>query len=183
MTILKFDCPARGLIGFRSSLTTSSRGTANLSHIFLEYRPFMGPMPDIEHGSLISINEGKATAYAIAGLEARGTMFVKPQTVVYAGMIVGEHFKPDQDLDVNITKTKQLTNIRAAAKDENIRLSPPRAITLEYALSYVQNDEMIEITPTNIRLRKRELQLGIRRRDKKAGKSYYYVEGEGVPTE
>jgi len=178
IVILKIECPARGLIGFRSLLTTLTRGTATLNHIFLEYRLFCGQMTDIQHGSLISMCDGKATAYAIAGLESRGTMFIKPQSVVYSGMIVGEHFRADQDLDVNVIKGKQLTNIRAAAKDENIRLAPVRSITLEYALSYVQNDEMIEITPNHIRLRKRELQMGMRRRDKKMGKSYFYVEGE-----
>ncbi|KAK5577637.1 hypothetical protein RB653_002580 [Dictyostelium firmibasis] len=166
---LVFLVPSRGLIGLRSELINDTKGTGVMNHLFHSYVPHKGPMDNKEKGALISMSEGVATAFSLSALEGRGTLFIAPQTQVYSGMIIGENSKL-QDLDVNPVKAKQLTNIRTTVKEEGIRLSPPKLLKLEEAIACVKEDELIEITPKNIRLRKRELETSKRQkinRDKK----------------
>ena len=158
-----FHGPSRGLIGFNGELLTVTRGTAVMHRIFHGYAPFKGTLPRRQTGVLISTTEGRAVAYALWNLEDRGTLFIEPGMPVYGGMIIGEHTRP-QDLDVNPLKSKQLTNIRAAGKDDAVRLSPPRRMSLEIALAYLADDELLEVTPVSIRLRKRLLDPHARRR-------------------
>ena len=158
-----FHGPSRGLIGFNGELLTVTRGTAVMHRIFHGYAPFKGTLPRRQTGVLIATGEGRAVAYALWNLEERGTMFIEPGMPVYGGMIIGEHTRP-QDLDVNPLKRKQLTNIRAAGKDDAVRLSPPRRMSLEIALAYLADDELLEVTPVSIRLRKRLLDPHARRR-------------------
>ncbi len=158
-----FHGPSRGLIGFNGELLTVTRGTAVMHRIFHGYSPFKGPLPGRQAGVLVSSAQGRAVAYALWNLEERGTLFIEPGMPVYGGMIIGEHARP-QDLDVNPLKSKQLTNIRAAGKDDAVRLSPPRRMSLEIALAYLADDELLEVTPVSIRLRKRLLHPHSRRR-------------------
>jgi GTP-binding protein len=153
---IRFKIPARGLFGYRSEFLTETRGEGILHHRFMEYGPWAGPLAGRSRGVLVADREGEAVAYAIANLQERATMFVRPGDPVYEGMIVGEHVRPG-DLDVNVTKEKKLTNMRTTASDGVIHLEPPRQITLELALEYIEDDELIEITPDAIRLRKRAL--------------------------
>ena len=162
-----FHGPSRGLIGFNGELLTVTRGTAVMHRIFHGYAPFKGTLPRRQTGVLISTTEGRAVAYALWNLEDRGTLFIEPGMPVYGGMIIGEHTRP-QDLDVNPLKSKQLTNIRAAGKDDAVRLSPPRRMSLEIALAYLADDELLEVTPVSIRLRKRLLDPHARRRAARA---------------
>jgi GTP-binding protein len=148
--------PARGLFGYRSSFLTETRGEGIMHHRFLEYGPWAGPLEGRSRGVLVADRQGVALGYALFNLQERATLFVAPGAEVYEGMIVGEHVRPG-DLDVNVTKGKKLTNIRTTASDENIQLEPPRPITLELALEYIEDDELIEVTPAAIRLRKRAL--------------------------
>jgi len=158
---LEFDIPARGLIGFRSQFLTETRGTGMMNHIFSAWAPWSGPIAARPTGALISDRAGVVTAYAIANMQDRGEMFVSPGTAVYEGMIVGEHAR-DNDLDINIIREKKLTNIRAAGRDENIILVPPKRMRLEEAMEWIDMDELIEVTPTAIRLRKRILASNFR---------------------
>jgi GTP-binding protein len=160
---LRFAIPARGLLGYRSEFLTDTRGTGTMHHRFLEYGPWAGPLSGRSRGVMVADREGMAVAYALFNLQERGTMFVKPGDPVYEGMIVGEHVRPG-DLDVNATKEKKLTNMRTTASDEMVILEPPRQITLELALEYIEDDELIEVTPSSVRLRKRELQATARRK-------------------
>ncbi|MDX1566467.1 MAG: translational GTPase TypA [Longimicrobiales bacterium] len=153
-TRLHFRLPARGLFGYRNEFLTDTRGEGILHHTFLEYGPWAGDVSGRRQGVLVADRQGEAVAYALYNLQDRGTMFVRPGEPVYEGMIVGEHSRPG-DLDVNVCKGKKLTNIRAASADEAIRLEPPREITLERALEFIEEDELIEVTPDAIRLRKR----------------------------
>jgi GTP-binding protein len=153
---MRFRIPARGLFGYRSDFLTHTRGEGILHHRFFDYGPWAGPLAGRARGVLVADREGVAVAYALWNLEERATMFVAPGDPVYEGMIVGEHVRPG-DLDVNVTKGKKLTNMRTTASDENIQLEPPRAVTLELALEYIEDDELIEVTPDAIRLRKRAL--------------------------
>jgi GTP-binding protein len=153
---LSFRVPARGLFGYRSSFLTETRGEGIMHHRFLEYGPWAGPLEGRSRGVLVADRQGVALGYALFNLQERATLFVAPGAEVYEGMIVGEHVRPG-DLDVNVTKGKKLTNIRTTASDENIQLEPPRPITLELALEYIEDDELIEVTPAAIRLRKRAL--------------------------
>jgi len=153
---LEFKVPARGLLGFRSQLLTDTKGTAILHHVFAGYEPWAGEIRHRLTGVLVADRTGTSTSYALDGLQERGELFVGPGVEVYEGMIVGENARPD-DIDVNPTKEKQKTNIRAAAADEAIRLVPPRVLSLEQALEFVSADEFVELTPTSIRLRKRIL--------------------------
>lgn len=162
-TRIKFLIPTRGLIGYHSEFLTDTRGSGIMNRSFCGYEPYKGSIEGRLRGVLISNSQGNAIPYALFYLEERGTLFVKPGDPVYEGMIIGENSK-DNDLDVNPTKTKQLTNMRASGKDENIKLSPPRAISLEQALSYIQDDERVEVTPTSIRLRKRYLDPNTRKK-------------------
>jgi GTP-binding protein len=164
---LVFHVPTRGLIGYQSELLTDTRGTAVMNRLFHAYAPFKGEIASRRTGVLISNNTGEATAYALFGLEDRGPLLIDPQTRVYEGMIVGQHTR-DNDLEVNVVKGKKLTNVRAAGKDENIILTPPMRLTLERALSYIEDDELVEITPKSIRLRKRWLDPNERKRRERA---------------
>jgi len=160
---LIFYVPTRGLIGYQGELLTDTRGTAIMNRLFHNYAPYKGEIQGRRTGVLISNGTGEAVAYALWNLEDRGPMMIEPQTRVYPGMIVGEHTR-DNDLEVNVLKGKQLTNIRAAGKDEAVRLTPPMKMPLEKALAYIQDDELVEVTPKSIRLRKRYLDSNERKR-------------------
>jgi GTP-binding protein len=153
---LEFTIPARGLIGLRNRLMSATQGEAILHHTFHEYQPFRGEIPRRPNGVMISNMRGLVNGYALDGLQQRATMFVKPGDDVYEGMIVAENARAD-DLVVNACKEKKLTNMRASGSDKNILLKPPRELTLELALEYIEDDELVEITPSKIRLRKRVL--------------------------
>lgn len=159
--------PTRGLIGYQSELLSDTRGTAVMNRLFHEYVPFKGEIPGRRTGVLISNSDGMALAYSLFNLEDRGPLMIEPQTKVYVGMIVGEHSRGN-DLEVNVIRGKKLTNVRASGKDENILLTPPLKMTLERAMSYIDDDELVEVTPKNIRLRKRWLDPHVR---KKMGRS------------
>ncbi|KAK6259849.1 hypothetical protein SCA6_014323 [Theobroma cacao] len=161
-TRLSLTCPSRGLVGYRSVFSSDTRGTGFMHRAFLTYEKFRGPLGNVRKGVLVSMGYGTITAHALMSLEARGTLFVTPGMETYDGMIVGEHSR-DTDLDVNPVRTKELTNVRAACKDENVKLSPPRLMTLEEAIGYVASDELIEVTPKAIRLRKRYLDVNKRK--------------------
>jgi GTP-binding protein len=165
-TRLRFRIPARGLFGYRSEFLTDTRGEGILHHNFSEYAPWAGHLEGRKRGVLVADREGEAVAYALFNLQDRGTMFVEPGDPVYAGMIVGENARSG-DIDVNVSKEKKLTNVRAAASDENIKLEPPRRVSLELALEFIEPDELIEITPDAIRLRKRIRDANRRRKAEK----------------
>src|SRR5262249_25359192 len=165
-TRLVFHVPARGLIGYHGEFLTDTRGTGVMNRVFHAYGPYRGPIPGRRNGALIANAEGTAVAYALWNLEERGPMFIEPGTVVYEGMLIGEHSRGN-DLDVNVLKGKQLTNIRAAGKDEAVRLTPPRRMSLEQAIAYIADDELVEVTPKSIRLRKRFLDPEDRKRARK----------------
>ncbi len=164
---LKFFAPTRGLIGYQSELLTDTRGTAIMNRLFHEYQPYKGEIGGRTNGVLLSNQSGEAVAYAMFNLEDRGPMIIEPGEKVYAGMIIGIHSR-DNDLEVNVLKGKQLTNIRSAGKDEAVRLTPPIRMTLDRALSWIQDDELMEVTPKNIRLRKTYLDANDRKRFGKA---------------
>lgn len=151
--VIDFFIPTRGLIGLRSKALTASQGEAVVSHIFDHYEPIKGSIPTRLNGVMVSMGNGKAVPFAIDGLQQRGDFFIEPGVDVYEGMIVGEHCK-DDDLVVNVQKSKQLTNMRAAGSDRNMKIAPARKMSLEQALEYIEDDELVEITPLNIRLRK-----------------------------
>ena len=153
---LKFSVPARGLFGYRAEFLTDTRGEGILHHRFDRWDRWAGDIRGRGRGAMVADRAGKAVAFAIFGLQERGAMFVEPGLECYGGMIVGENARPS-DMEVNIARTKKLTNMRAAAADENVRLEPPRRMTLEQALDFINDDELIEVTPDAIRLRKREL--------------------------
>ena len=153
---MEFRIPARGLIGFRSKLLTETRGTGIMNHLFHGWEPWHGPIPARPTGALVADRSGMATSYAIANLQERGEMFVEPGTPVYEGMIVGENSRPS-DMDVNITREKKQTNMRASTADEAIRLIPPRLLSLEQAIEFINDDELVEITPKHLRIRKKGL--------------------------
>ncbi len=160
---LEYRIPARGLIGFQGEFLTLTRGTGLASHVFDDYGPMAGAMSERRNGVLVSQNDGEAVAYALWNLQDRGRMFVSPGDVLYEGMIIGIHTR-DNDLVVNPIKGKQLTNVRASGKDEAINLTPPIQLTLESAIEFIADDELVEITPKNIRLRKRFLKEHERKR-------------------
>ena len=153
---MEFRIPARGLIGFRSQFLTDTRGTGIMNHLFAGWEPWHGAIPSRAAGALVADRTGAATAYAISNLQERGEIFIEPAVVVYAGMIIGENARPS-DMDVNVTKEKKQTNMRASSADEAIRLIPPRVLGLEQAIEFINDDELVEITPKSIRLRKRIL--------------------------
>ena len=160
---LEARIPSRGLIGFRSQFLTDTRGTGLLNHLFDGYEPWLGHMSKRNTGALIADRAGKTTSYAHFHLQPRGTLFIKENTPVYTGMIVGENSRTN-DLDVNITKEKKLTNTRAAAADEALQLVPPKILSLEEAIEFIKEDELVEVTPQNIRLRKKILEANKRKR-------------------
>lgn len=160
---LTFHAPSRGLIGYQGEFMTDTRGTGVMSRVFSHYAPYKGVISKQRSGVLISTDIGKAVAYALFNLDDRGAFFIQPGDDVYGGMIIGENSR-QQDLEVNPLKAKQLSNVRAAGKDEAIRLTPPRLLTLEQAMSYIEDDELVEVTPTKIRLRKKALDPNERKR-------------------
>ncbi|HEX5631674.1 MAG TPA: translational GTPase TypA [Gemmatimonadales bacterium] len=168
-TRLTFRIPSRGLFGYRSEFMTDTRGTGVMNHRFVEYGPWAGPLAGRKRGVMVADREGTVVAFALGNLQERAQMFVEPGDLVYEGMLVGENARPG-DLDVNVTKEKKLTNMRASGSDENILLEPPRQITLEYAMEYIEEDELIEVTPQSIRLRKRVLQANDRRKAARAAR-------------
>ena len=161
-----FHAPSRGLIGYHGEFLTDTRGTGVINRLFHSYAPYKGAIASRREGVLIATDPGEANQYGLFNLIDRGEQFVAPGTKIYAGMIVGEHTR-DNDLEVNPTKSKQLTNFRTVMKDDKQFLPPPRAITLEYAIAYIQDDELVEVTPKNIRLRKRWLDVNDRKRQAK----------------
>jgi GTP-binding protein len=163
MVRLRYRIPARGLFGYRSEFLTDTRGTGVIHHRFLDYGPWAGPLAGRTRGTLVSMEAGTIVAFALANLQERSTLFVAPGDAVYEGMIVGENARPG-DMDVNPTKEKKLTNMRTKASDENVQLEPPRELTLEGALEYIEDDELIEVTPGAIRLRKRFLSANDRKK-------------------
>ncbi len=160
---INFLVPARGLIGFRSELLTSTKGNGIMNHVFHGYEPYKGDIPSRSRGSLVAFEEGTTTGYGIFNLQDRGTMFIEPNQRVYEGMIVGENSR-EMDIDINPCKQKHATNMRSSAADEAIRLVPPRIMSLEQALEYINDDELVEVTPKSIRLRKAVLNHNIRGR-------------------
>ncbi len=164
---LVFYAPTRGLIGYQGELLTDTRGTAIMNRLFHAYAPYKGDIQGRRNGVLISNDQGEAVAYAMFKLEDRGPMMIEPGWKVYRGMIVGEHTR-DNDLEINILKGKQLTNIRTTSKDEAVRLTPPIKMTLEKALAYIEDDELVEVTPKSIRLRKKFLDANERKRAEKS---------------
>jgi GTP-binding protein len=160
---MEFEIPARALIGLRTQFLTDTKGEGVMNHSFLDYRQFNGLVENRNNGALVSMENGEAVAYSIFNLQDRGTIFIKPQDKVYVGMILGEHSRPN-DLDVNPIKGKQLTNMRASGSDEAIKLMPPREHTLETALEWIAADEIVEITPKSIRIRKKYLDPNMRKK-------------------
>jgi len=165
-TRIIFKSPSRGLIGYQSQFLTETKGTGILNRIFHSYEPFKGEFKEKRNGSLISTETGQAVAYAIFNLQDRGVMYIKPQTKVYTGMVVGEHNK-ENDLEINVLKGKQLTNVRASGSDKAVTLVPPVKMTLEQMISFIRDDELLEVTPMNLRLRKKYLDSNERKREKK----------------
>jgi len=164
---LRFLAPTRGLIGYHGQFLTETRGTGIMYRVFHGYAPHKGPIPGRRNGVLVSNGDGTAIPYALWYIEERGSLFIDPGVKIYEGMIIGENAR-DNDLDVNATRTKQLTNIRASGKDEAVRLTPPRKLSLEQAIAYVADDELVEVTPKSIRMRKRYLDPNDRKRALKA---------------
>jgi len=163
---LEFRIPSRGLIGFRSQFLTDTRGTGLLNHLFDGYEPWQGVITKRQTGALVSDRAGKTTIYALFHLQPRGVLFIKENTPVYEGMIIGENSR-DNDLDVNVIKEKKLTNIRASNADEALQLIPPRLMSLEQAIEFIKEDELVEVTPQSIRLRKKVLEAGKRPKTRK----------------
>ena len=163
---LEYLCPARGLIGYRSQFLTDTRGTGILNHNFKNYGPFAGNLRSRPNGVLISQDDGETNTYGLFYLQERGQLFLGPQIKVYAGQIIGLHSR-DNDLIVNPSKAKKLTNIRTTSADEKLFLTPPRVFTLESALEFINDDELVEVTPSAIRLRKRYLDHNERKRVEK----------------
>ena len=167
MIRLEFIVPARGLIGLRGEVMTDTRGTAVMTHTFHEYGPYKGDIPGRKNGVLMAMEHGETTAYSLDALQPRGTLFIGAGVEVYGGMIIGQHNK-DNDLDVNPCKGKKLTNVRASGTDDAIKLTPPRLLSLEQALEFIDDDELVEVTPQSIRLRKKELDPTRRKRASKS---------------
>ena len=153
---LEFDVPNRGLIGYRTQFLTDTKGTGILTRLSNGYRPWAGDIAHRVSGALVADRVGRVTAYAVTNLQDRGELFVAPNEVVYDGMIIGERNRPS-DLNVNITRERKLTNVRATPSKDAERLVPPRRLSLEQAIAFIRDDELIEITPAHLRLRKREL--------------------------
>jgi len=168
-TRVEFEIPARGLIGYRNEFLTDTKGEGVMNHSFLEFRPYSGTVQSRKNGALVSMENGEALGYSIFNLQDRGIMFIKPQDKVYGGMVIGEHSR-ENDLDVNPIKGKQLSNVRSSGADDAIKLIPPKELSLELALEWIEDDELVEITPQTIRIRKRELDPTKRRRAEKVKK-------------
>jgi GTP-binding protein len=169
-TRLEYRIPARGLIGFQGEFLTLTRGSGLMAHLFDDYGPVKADLPGRRNGVLISQEDGAAVAYALWKLEDRGRMFVSPGEKLYTGMVIGVHSR-DNDLNVNPVKGKQLTNVRASGTDEAVRLTPPIQLTLESAIEFIDDDELVEVTPKSVRIRKRYLDETERKRAYKANNS------------
>jgi GTP-binding protein len=167
-TRIEFEIPARGLIGYRTEFLTDTKGEGVLNHSFLEFRAYSGTVESRKNGALVSMENGVAVGYSIFNLQDRGMMFIKPQDKVYVGMVIGEHSK-DNDLDVNPIKGKAQSNVRSSGADEAIKLIPPKSHSLESALEWIEDDELVEVTPISIRVRKKELDPNKRKRATKKG--------------
>lgn len=165
-TRLEFEIPARGLIGYRSEFLTDTKGEGVMNNSFLEFRPFSGNVETRNNGALVSMENGEAAPFSLGNIQERGVLFIPPQTKVYVGMIIGEHSR-ENDLDVNPIKAKHLTNMRASGSDDAIKLTPPRDLNLERALEWIEEDEILEVTPKNIRIRKKVLDPTQRKRKNK----------------
>src|ERR1019366_9461251 len=176
---LVFHAPTRGLIGYQGELLTDTRGTAIMNRLFHAYSPWKGEIAGRHNGVLISNDNGESVAYAMWKLEDRGPMMIEPGVKVYRGMIVGEHTR-ENDLEFNVLKGKQLTNIRTHSRDEAVRLTPPIQMTLERALAYIGDDELVEVTPKSIRLRKKFLDANDRKRAEKAKEAVAYAASLGI---
>ncbi|OQA05878.1 MAG: GTP-binding protein TypA/BipA [Bacteroidetes bacterium ADurb.Bin397] len=163
---LEFDIPARGLIGLRNQVLTTTAGEAIMAHRFKAYEPWKGNIPGRINGVLISMDKGLSTAYSIDKMQDRGSFFVSPGEEVYAGQVIGEHIRPG-DLVINVTRAKQLTNFRAAGSDDNVRITPKINFSLEEAMEYIEWDEYVELTPKSIRVRKIYLDENERKRQQK----------------
>lgn len=163
---MEFKIPARGLVGYRDKLLTETRGTCVMNHVFDGYEPFKGEIPTRNRGSLVAFEQGEAIAYGLFGAQDRGTMFISPGEKVYEGMVVGENSRQD-DIVVNVCKRKQATNTRASGSDEAVRLTPPRVMSLEQCIDFLGPDELLEVTPEHLRIRKRILRADIRLKKKK----------------
>jgi GTP-binding protein len=153
---LEFRVPTRGLIGFRSQFLTDTRGTGIMNHLFAAWEPWHGPISGRPTGVLVADRSGKATAFAIYNLQERGEIFIEPTVEVYEGMVIGENART-ADLDVNVTKEKHLTNMRKSTSEDAIRLVSPRTLNLEQAIEFINDDELVEVTPQTVRVRKRVL--------------------------
>jgi len=165
-TRIEFMCPTRGLIGYTSEFLTDTRGTGVMHHVFHAYGPYIGKLPGRKNGVLICNGSGESVAFALWGLQERGKLFIGANTKLYEGMIIGIHSR-DNDLVVNATKTKKLTNTRSSGKDDAIDLVTPLQLTLERAIEFIDDDELVEVTPKSIRLRKRKLLEHERKRSSK----------------
>lgn len=168
-TRLEFEIPARGLIGIRTEFLTDTKGEGVMNHSFLDFRPHSGFVESRKYGALVSMEAGEAVGYSIFNLQDRGIMFIKPQDKVYSGMVVGQHAKGN-DLDINPIKAKQQSNVRSSGADEAIKLVPPKVMGLENALEWIEDDELVEVTPISVRVRKRELDANMRKRTAKTKK-------------
>ena len=168
-TRIEFEIPARGLIGYRGQFLTDTKGEGVMNHSFLEFRPHSGSVTSRMNGALVSMEQGEAVAYSLFNLQDRGVMFISPQDKVYGGMVIGEHARAN-DLDVNPVKAKQQSNVRSSGADEAIKIIPARDMSLEHALEWIEDDELVEVTPVSIRVRKRELDPSARRRAEKQKK-------------
>lgn len=166
MTRLVFHVPTRGLIGFRTDFLTMTKGYGTMSHRFHEYGEWRGAVTTRRQGVMVSMDTGDATAYSLGSLEDRGIMFVTPGTAVYEGMIVGEHTR-ENDLTVNVTKAKHQSNVRSSSKDDTVRLKSARTMSLEESITYIEDDELCEITPNFIRMRKRVMNKSEREKAQK----------------
>jgi GTP-binding protein len=166
---LEFRIPSRGLIGFRSQFLTDTRGTGLLNHVYDGYESWQGPLSKRQTGALIADRYGTSTTYALFHLQPRGALFIRENTPVFEGMIIGENSR-ENDLDVNVTKEKKLTNMRASNADDALQLIPPRIMSLEQAIEFIKEDELVEVTPGSVRLRKKILEANKRHHDKKTMK-------------
>ena len=160
---MTFLSPSRGLFGYHGVFLTDARGTGLMNRLFSGYQPYVGTIEGRRNGSLISAEDGQTTQYALFALQDRGTMFVDAGEKIYTGMILGEHSR-ENDLDINAVREKKLTNMRASGKDEALLLTPPRRMSLEQAIAYIEDDELVEVTPSAIRIRKRYLDPNERKR-------------------
>jgi GTP-binding protein len=166
---LEFKIPARGLIGYRSEFLTDTKGNGIMNHVFNSFEPIKGDIPGRQRGSMVAWEDGESVTYGLYNAQERGSLFISPGIKVYEGMIVGENAR-SEDIVVNVCKKKHVTNMRASGSDETLRLTPPVVFSLEQALEFIADDELVEITPKNIRLRKRVLNSDLRAKSKSKDK-------------